>query len=40
MDQIVPKKVFPVENEKSERTIEFCIFELVLVSSFTLRWQL
>ena len=39
MDQICPKKVFPVENGKNEYTIELCIFELVSVLNSSLNWQ-
>ena len=36
MDQICPKRVFPVKNKKVNTTIEFCIFKLTFVSSSTL----
>ena len=29
LDQIYPKRVFPIKREKKYTTTEFCIFELV-----------
>ena len=39
-NQICPKRVFSVENEKVNITIEFFISELVWVLNFTLNKQL
>ena len=41
MEQIFPKRVFPVENEKKLNiTIEFSLFELLSVLNFNLNWQI
>ena len=41
MDQICPRKIFIVKNKnkKVNIIIEFCIFKLVLVPTFSLNWQ-
>ena len=39
MDQICPKRYFRSKTEKANTAIDFCIFELVKVSNFTLNGQ-
>ena len=41
MDEIWPKRVFPVKNRKSENhiSIEFCIFEIVKVLNLSLNQE-
>ena len=41
LDQICPRKIFIVKNKnkKVNIIIEFCIFKLVLVPTFSLNWQ-
>ena len=39
LDQICQKRYFHLKTEKGNIIIEFCIFELVLVTNFYLNWQ-